>query len=317
MRTILKRGDVGDDVKMLQEKLGIETDGHFGSKTESAVRNFQGSYGLVIDGIVGPTTQIKMFGAELQDELDSETTIYPFSLNYMDSNEYSHGPCDPEYIFIHHTAGWHNPYRTINHWNNDSRGRVGTEFVIGGQSIKGNDDEFDGDIVKCIPDGAWAGHLGRTGSYDMHRNSVGIEVNNFGYLTKGGYRGEVRGKRTWIKGDPDKFYTYVGTVAHPNQVCDLGYEFKGYQYWHNYTDNQIESLRNLIMFISNRNDIDVSIGLAEWLETEKPADAFEFKKDAWSGEVKGILSHSNVRKGKSDMYPHPKLVEMLKSLKQN
>ena len=53
---------VGDDVAELQSQLhdlGFYTsrvDGHFGAMTHSAVVNYQGDYGLVNDGIVGPKT---------------------------------------------------------------------------------------------------------------------------------------------------------------------------------------------------------------------------------------------------------------------
>ena len=316
MKKIIRKGDTGEDVKLIQEKLGLKVDGKFGPKTEEAVKEFQGRFGLKIDGVVGELTQKSLFGHEIEDHIDTEIDADLFDVVLLDRDEYVHGPNKPEYIYIHHTAGWNNPYKTIKSWNNDSRGRIATEFVIGGQSVKGDDTKWDGDIIKCLPDGAYGWHLGKNGSQHMHVNSVGIEVNNFGYLTKGGYWKRVNGKKTWIKGDANSHYTYVGTRVHPEQVCDLGYEWRGYQFWHNYSDRQIESLRNLIIFISERDGIDISKGLVEWLKKEEPGKAFDFKKKAWSGEVKGILSHSNIRKDKFDMYPHPNLVEMLKSLKQ-
>lgn len=56
-RTVLKRGDEGDDVKGLQQALGITEDGDFGPHTEAAVRSFQSAHNLVADGIVGPRTR--------------------------------------------------------------------------------------------------------------------------------------------------------------------------------------------------------------------------------------------------------------------
>lgn len=297
MRSLLKRGDTGEDVKILQRALNIKDDGEFGPATERAVRNFQGSYGLFIDGLVGEDTQIKLFGDDLAEMLDTEITINPFTVLYMDNDEYVSGPNKPEYLFIHHTAGWDSPIKTITNWNNDKRGRIGTEFVIGGQSIRGRD-EFDGMIVKCIPDGGWAYHLGKTGSFDMHKNSVGIELNNFGYLTKVG----------------NVFKTYTGAIVNEDQVCDLGYEFRGHRYYHKYSEAQIESLRELILFIEERDGINIRKGLIEWLATEEPVDAFGFKKEAYNGEVKGLLSHTHVRKDKTDVSPQPALIDMLKSL---
>ncbi|MDZ7658840.1 peptidoglycan-binding domain-containing protein [Fodinibius sp.] len=46
----------GADVRKVQEKLGIETDGMYGPVTEQAVKNFQQEQGLTVDGIVGPNT---------------------------------------------------------------------------------------------------------------------------------------------------------------------------------------------------------------------------------------------------------------------
>lgn len=58
----LKRESRGDDVRMLQVHLAAHgfapgaVDGHFGAKTEDAVKAFQRARGLVVDGVVGPKT---------------------------------------------------------------------------------------------------------------------------------------------------------------------------------------------------------------------------------------------------------------------
>ena len=103
-------------------------------------------------------------------------------------------------------------------------------------------------------------------------------------------------------------------IVHPDQVCDLGFKFRGAQYYHKYSEAQIEALRELILFIKERNDIHIKNGLVEWLTTKTPAEAFEFSQDAWAGKVKGMLTHTNTRKDKSDMSPQPELIKMLKSL---
>jgi len=59
---ILKNGSKGDDVKKLQEKLGVEAIGTFGPKTEAAVKAWQNANGLKDDGIVGDATWAKLFG---------------------------------------------------------------------------------------------------------------------------------------------------------------------------------------------------------------------------------------------------------------
>ncbi len=60
---LLKNGSKGEDVKKLQEKLGLVADGSFGPGTETKVKEWQAANGLSADGLVGPGTWTKMFGA--------------------------------------------------------------------------------------------------------------------------------------------------------------------------------------------------------------------------------------------------------------
>lgn len=62
----LKLNDIGEDVKMLQERLNkfenkLTCDGYFGKNTEGAVKNFQRIKGLAADGMVGQGTWSKLF----------------------------------------------------------------------------------------------------------------------------------------------------------------------------------------------------------------------------------------------------------------
>ena len=53
---VLRRGDRGSAVKLMQKLLLVKDDGIFGPRTEDAVRDFQSSKGLSRDGIVGRNT---------------------------------------------------------------------------------------------------------------------------------------------------------------------------------------------------------------------------------------------------------------------
>jgi|SRR3989344_2213362 len=53
----LRQGNTGEQVKCLQTKLNITSDGIFGPITKATVINFQKSHNLVPDGIVGPKTR--------------------------------------------------------------------------------------------------------------------------------------------------------------------------------------------------------------------------------------------------------------------
>ncbi|WP_034328925.1 D-Ala-D-Ala carboxypeptidase family metallohydrolase [Alkaliphilus transvaalensis] len=71
MARTLRRGDSGSDVRELQIKVAgwaadgvqqtfVGIDGSFGAQTEAAVKRFQSSYGLTVDGIVGPQTHAQL-----------------------------------------------------------------------------------------------------------------------------------------------------------------------------------------------------------------------------------------------------------------
>lgn len=57
---VLKLGSIGNEVKALQEKLNLKADGIFGPITKEAVKDFQRSNGLEVDGIVGANTLSKL-----------------------------------------------------------------------------------------------------------------------------------------------------------------------------------------------------------------------------------------------------------------
>lgn len=69
----IQRGDTGEEVKWIQEKLDITVDGKFGPQTEAAVENFQEIKGVQADGIVGPVTWGLLFGGGTDTPTPSPT----------------------------------------------------------------------------------------------------------------------------------------------------------------------------------------------------------------------------------------------------
>ena len=303
---LLKIGSEGDDVKQLQKVLGLTADGIFGRLTKKAVKRYQLQNDLVVDGIVGKNTWQLMQVVKLtNDAIDEDTdinsqyynTVFGSTIHkyYLSKDEYLQKRGKNEYLFLHHTAGGANPYACIDYWNRDSRGRVATEFVIGGQDCRNGNDEYDGNVLQAFPDDGYGWHLGKTGSGHMNRHSVGIEICSMGYLT-------------------EDYKTYVGKIADESQVRKLNEPFRGRRFWHKYSVKQVEELEKLIKYIAERDGINVRVGLKQWINKYGVTRAFEFQEDAYYGKVKGLLSHTNVRKGKMDIYPDPLIIEMIMSL---
>lgn len=291
---ILKKGSRGDEVKQIQVALGLTPDGIFGSKTESAVIKFQKENGLYADGIVGKKTL-----AAMNINFDTDLTIiHPFDLDideyHLPKKEYLNGNYKNDYIILHHTAGGPNPRSVVDWWAKDSLGRVATEFVVGGQHCGTCDAKYDGKIVRSFPEGCQAYHIGASGSSYMNTHSVGIEICNFGYVKNG--------------------KTYTGAIVDPDQTISLSSSFKGYLNWHKYSDEQIRVVRELLLYVSNRDNIDLHEGLYKWIKNEGAIKAFDFHIDAYNGKVKGLLTHTNIRKDKCDCSPQPNLVDMIMSL---
>lgn len=295
---LLKLGSKGENVKILQRFLKLQDDGDFGVKTESAVKKWQKENKLKDDGVVGEKTWTTM-GLDQLITTDISERVNGFNSGliieeyFLPKGEYLIGPTNKEYVFLHHTAGGHNPYQVVDMWGKDTRGKIATEFVLGGQSVLGTNVKFDGKLIQCVPTGAYGWHLGDNGSQHMHSHSVGIEVCNFGYV--------VNGK------------TYAGTVVDKSQIVTLSKPFRGHKDWHRYSNKQIEVLKQWLLFIANRDSIDIRKGLIEEIKL-KGAGGFEWNEKAYYGKVKGMWTHTNTRKDKVDMFPQQELIDMLLSL---
>lgn len=293
---VYKRGSIGEQVKQIQKALDIKADGIFGKGTEDAVKKFQGENCLTADGKVGPKT-MKI----LMEKMDTDLSVIikpKESLDikdyYLPKREYINGKYNNDYIVLHHTAGYDNPKAVVDCWAKDSLGRVATEFVIGGQRCTDGRSIYDGQIVRTYPEGNQGYHIGTSGSSYMNIHSVGIELCNMG----------------WVKNGK----TYTGSIVRPDQIVSLKEPFRGYINWHKYTTKQIEVLRDLLLYVANRDNIDLHTGIYKWIKTEGAMKAFDFHQDAYSGKVKGLITHANIRKSKYDVSPQPELIDMILTL---
>ena len=188
-------------------------------------------------------------------------------------------------IYLHHTAGGGNAVAVAKYFQ-QKEGHVATAFVIGEK----------GAIVQLFSSKHWAYHLGLKPEVfaengvdyrSLDKISIGIEICNYGPLTKrNGY-----------------YYNYLGARVDYTEVEFLDKKYKGHIYWQKYTDAQIESTRQLLVYLCDTYKIP----------RDYYATIFDIDKRALQGD-RGIFTHNSVRKDKSDIYPCPRMITMLKAL---
>lgn len=167
---LLKKGDKGENVKILQKALGgLTVDGDFGDKTEAAVKAFQKSKGLTVDGLVGNATQ-KALGISFKDEsvndMACNITKFPITRHITKHNR------TIKYIVVHYTAGSSSvkgsATATRNMWQNSNRDASADFIVDDEQIIQANPSLTD---YYCWSVGDGKGMYGITNT-----NSVSIEM---------------------------------------------------------------------------------------------------------------------------------------------
>jgi N-acetyl-anhydromuramyl-L-alanine amidase AmpD len=200
-------------------------------------------------------------------------------------------------IVIHHTAGGASSINNVHGWQFTPE-RVGTAFLISGKAKN----EKDGDIYQAFGSKYWAYHLAFSKSTNkipkkyhnfnlekqLAKSSIGIEICNWGNL---------------VKDKDGNFRNYVNGIVSKDEVVEFEQPFRGYKYYHAYTDAQLESLKNLIVFLCNKYDIPKKYNENMW----------GINTDALDGKA-GIWTHVSYRTDKNDCSPQTKLISVLKEI---
>lgn len=222
-------------------------------------------------------------------------TIIQYKLN---AGQYYRDEHPKTQIYEHHTASGPNPFRVIDFWNSNPEA-IATAFVIGGKP-SGDPHKIenwqDGDIVQAFSSKYWAYHLGLKQEVfkkagvpykPLDKTSIGIEICSWGPLQlKGG-----------------KFFNYVGGIVPENEVVEYSAPFRGFKYYHRYTDKQIESTIKLTKYLCEKFGIPKTYN----------EDIWDVSKRVLSG-ASGICTHVSVRADKFDNSPQSELIQGLKAL---
>ena len=157
---MLKIGNKGEEVKRLQEALGINNDGIFGKQTEEAVKLFQKKNGLEVDGIVGDKTWAAL---GFKDEINIIKMPLGVHISKAPNREI-------KYIAIHFTAGSSSKAgsaKSVKHVFEQRQ--ASADFAVDDQDLV----QFNPDLKNYY---CWAVGDGN-GKYGVtNKNSISIEI---------------------------------------------------------------------------------------------------------------------------------------------
>lgn len=190
---------------------------------------------------------------------------------------------------IHHTVSGRGVKGDIGWWLSQPA-RIATHFIIG----------WDGVIHQNYSTKYWGYHLG-CGKANLDACTIAIEIDSWGGLVMNEKTGLYHPAR-WDK-KKGKFMPNLRVKAlEEDRVFLVPDGYRGFTAFENYTTKAIESLRQILVYCNEKYGIPI----------DYREDMWDWSADAMAGNP-GVYSHTSYRKDKSDIYPHPKLVEMLKN----
>jgi putative chitinase len=212
---LLKIGSVGEDVKKLQAKLGLTSDGTFGPDTESAVKEWQTQNNLTPDGIVGDIS----WGILFPESEQSVPLVIPPSIFKLE-NLIGHIP-GPVIVQIPETTDKFNITNVLRltHFLAQCAHESGG-FTVDHENLHYSAQGLKTYFSKYIPDDlieAYANDPVKIGSrVYANRMGNGDEASGDGYKFRGRGYIQLTGKDNYTL-----FATYIGedTVANPDLVA--------------------------------------------------------------------------------------------------
>lgn len=196
------------------------------------------------------------------------------------TNQFYNEKTFKKYIFLHHTAGA-SASGAIEWWNSKPD-HIATPYII----------ERDGAVYENFDPHLWSFALGVKGGTFIEKASIHIEIVSYGGLRKVG--------DSYLTAAPNS-----KTHIDPDEVVDLGSDYRGYRYFQKYTDEQVKSTLALIEYL---------LPLFPGIKVQNNLTNFWLLNKNIFQLPSGIWSHTSVRPDKSDIIPQKNLIDGLYGL---
>lgn len=203
-------------------------------------------------------------------------------------NQYVKRITEKTQVTLHHTVSGKGAQGDINWWLSQPQ-RIATHFIV----------DHKGDLHQNYSTKYWGYHLG-CGKANLDACTIAIEIDSWGPIMmddKGKWR-PVKFNKTTGKYIPNKRMKALSE----DRVCILDEPFRGFSAYEHYTDAAIEKTRQILVYCEEKYNIPLKYDERIW----------DYHPGAMAGN-KGVFTHNSYRRDKSDVFPHPKLVKMLKN----
>ena len=292
----LKKGDIGEDVRLLQEKLrnaGFykgSIDSVFSSSTEQSIMDFQKHINIKPDGKIGISTwntilnwkgitespkNIDQIGLNKVFISESGFKIYDNSKDFQIEKI----PTSKDTIVLNLNITEDQTNYSLN-WNKDIDGKDAiVTFTIGNKS------KYDGVVFRNYDDNFWSYSLG-TDIKSFNISSITIEL-----LSDG-----------WARNIDGKWMNKLGKEVESKDIVELELPYMGEKYWVKYTDSQLNSLGELLKYLSTKWDINLSFSY----------DANWFSSDSFNSTF-GLRNATQLNKFRIGLFPQKELIDLLNS----
>lgn len=195
----------------------------------------------------------------------------------LDEDSYYDEPHPKDAIFLHHSGSFYRPDWLVKSWDRDksestNKIRYGAAFAIGGKDVVAKSgDTWDGKVVQAFSPECWSHSLSiKTKSNTfLNQKSISIEICNFGPLD------------LTLDG---RFFSDSKILIPEDQVVELDSPYRGFKYFHKYSQKQLESLSGLIKELSQKFEIDLTKGLKKEIQKSSlklPQDLPTEKLQKW------------------------------------